>query len=194
MTYRNTLRLLVGFTALVVLLSGCGIGGNSRLTIEITTPATRGTVTEGEVLVSGVISDPEATVTINDEEIDLSSDGAYNLTVPLAYGQNRIIIRAEKEGSNSAQRSIALTRALILTVEEPADQSEIAGNRVTIRGTISDPTARVTVTGQDIVVAPDGGFSYDVDLYYLETVLNVTAQVPDTEPVSQFVTVRRATS
>lgn len=194
MTYRNALRLLVGTLALVVLLSGCGLGGGSRLTIEITTPATRGTVTDGEVLVSGVISDPEATVYINDEEIDLSSDGAYNLTVPLAYGQNRIIIRAEKEGANSAQRSIALTRALILTVEEPADQSEVAGNRVTISGTISDPTARVTITGQDIAVAPDGRFSYDVDLYYLETVLNVTAHVADAEPVSQFVTVRRVTS
>ena len=194
MTHKGILRVGIGVVVLVALLAGCGMGGGSRLSIEVTTPATRGTVTDQEVLVSGVVSDAEATLLINDEPIDVSADGAYSQTVPLAYGQNRIVIRADKEGSTAAQRTITLTRALVLTVAEPLDQSEVAGNRVVVTGTVSDPAARVTITGDDVEVGADGSFSYEVVIHYLETVLNVTAHAVDTEPVSQLVTVRRATS
>ncbi len=170
MTFRNTMPLGIAILFVIALVSACGFGGGSRLSIEITAPASRGTVT------------------------DITADGAYSLTAPLAYGQSRIVLRAEKEGATPAQRTISINRALVLTVQEPLDQSEVAGDRVTIAGTVSDPTARVTATGQDVAVSADGSFSYEVALYYAETVLNVTARAADTDPVSQLVTVRRASS
>jgi hypothetical protein len=175
-----------------VVLAGCGgPSGNRRLTIEVTTPSTRGNVTEPEVMVSGVVSDAAATLRINDAAVSVSADGAFSHTVPLTYGTNRINLRAEKEGMNPSTRSLTVNRALTLTITSPEKASETAENLVTITGTISDPTARITVTGQETPVGTDGTFSVDVPLYYVETVINVTAHVDETAPVTETLTIIR---
>lgn len=176
----------------LVLFAGCGASSRpQRLTIEVTTPSSRGQVTDGEVMVSGVVSDPGATLTIGDESIDISRDGAFSHTVPLAYGANRISLRAEKEGFNSASRTINLTRALTLTVLSPEKTIETSADRVMVSGTVSDPTARVRITGSDVPVAEDGSFALEVLLHYVETIINVTAQVAEADPVTETLVVNR---
>lgn len=187
-------RVAIVATALLVLvlLAGCGAFDRpERLTIEVTTPSSRAQVTEGDVIVSGVIDDPGATLTIADETVSLAADGAFSHVVPLAYGANRIVVRAEKEGSTTATRTINLTRALTLTILSPELMSESAADRTTISGTVSDATARVRVAGSDVPVAEDGSFALDLPLHYVETVINVSAQVADNDAVIETVTITR---
>jgi hypothetical protein len=175
-----------------IILTGCElVTRNQRLTIEVTTPSTRGNVTEPEVLVSGVVSDADATLRINDTDVEVASDGAFSLTLPLAYGSNRISLRAEKEGQNPANRSLTMNRTLTLTILAPEATIETGDSQITITGTISDPSARITVTGRESTVAPDGSFTSEIPLYYLETVINVTASVEGTSPVTETITVIR---
>lgn len=186
--------VVVTATIVVVLVLFAGCGGTSRaqrLTIEVTTPPSRGQVTDGEVMVSGVVSDPGPTLTIGEETIAISSDGAFSHTVPLEYGANRISLRAEKEGFNAASGTINLTRALTLTILSPEQTIEISGDRVTVSGTVSDPTARVRITGSEVLVSDDGSFSYEVLLHYVATIINVTAQVAEADPVTVTLVVNR---
>ncbi len=192
----TTLRKWAALSAValltVMVLTGCsGPKANQRLTIEITTPSARATVTDPEILVSGVVSDAKATLNVNDTAVTLSSDGAFNHTIRLAYGSNRISLRVEKEGMSPTNRSLTVTRALTLAVNSPEKNTETSEKLVTVSGTISDSTARVTITGTEVPVGEDGSFSMDVPLYYLETLINVTAHVAETEPVTETITVVR---
>lgn len=189
---RRRVALTVTALLIVALFAGCGsFSRPQRLTIEVTTPSSRGQVTDGEVMVSGVVSDAGATLTIDEERIAISRDGAFSHTVPLAYGSNRISLRAEKEGFTSATRTINMTRALTLTILSPESTIETTEDRVTVSGSVSDPTARVRITGSEASVAADGSFSLEVLLHYVETIINVTAQVAETEPVTETLTITR---
>ena len=182
--------VVIGAAAVLV---GCGGGGTarapSRVRIELTSPITRGTVTDGEVLITGVVSESSATVTVNGQEVAVGSDGAFEYVAPLVYGRNRIPIRAEADGFSDGTRAVTITRELALDVETPADGLEATENRITVTGTVSDPTATVRVVGFIVPVAADGSFSRDLSLHYPDTVITVYAEVPDHDPVSRSVRV-----
>jgi hypothetical protein len=176
----------------LLFLSGCsGTSSNQRITIEVTTPAARGSVTEGEVTVSGIVSDAEAALRIDDTVVPVAADGSFSHTVALAYGANRISLRAEKEGVNPGTRTLTVNRNLTLTVNSPEAATETNAASITVAGSISDPTARITVTGSDVPVIEDGTFLVEVPLYYAETVINVTAHVEGTTPVTETLTIIR---
>ncbi len=193
MTKKRVPTMVLAITVLgVFLLAGCGTPSrNQRLTIEVTTPSTRGTVSEGETLVSGVVSDRSATLTINGQTVALSTDGAFSHTIPLNYGANRISIRAEKEGVTPATRSLTVTRALSLSIATPEEMTETTGTSITVSGSVSDPAAMITVTGTRISVDETGSFSVDVPLYYTETLIRVNAYVTDNVSATETLTVVR---
>lgn len=189
---RSHLVILTVLLLTLLLFVGCsGLSRPERLTVEVTTPASRGNVTEGEVLVSGVVSDAGATLTINDQTVNLTSDGAFDYTVPLGYGSNRISLRAEKEGFTAGTRTINLTRTLTLTMLSPETPLETRDSSVTVSGTVSDPTARVRIAGADAPVTEDGVFSISLPLHYIETLINVTAEVAEAAPVTETLTILR---
>ena len=64
------------------------------LSLEITSPGDGATVTESPVMVSGTVSDPEATVRVNDVEVEVGEDGTFSADVELAEGENMITVVA----------------------------------------------------------------------------------------------------
>lgn len=190
---RIALLAAVSLTALV--LAGCGGSGattqaaQDRLRIELTSPTVRGAVTEGETTVTGVVSSPSARVTVNDATVTVGSDGAFTQTVPLAYGSNRIVVRASAEGMTEASRTVTITRSLTLRVDGPSDGTTVDQNRVAITGNVSDPDAVVTILGIPVAVGTDGAFAHTLSLHYPKTIIAVSASVGAGTPISQTITV-----
>jgi hypothetical protein len=79
---------------------------------------------------------------------------------------------------------------LTLTVEitSPEDGAQLTESPVTVNGTVSDPTATVTVNGTAVVVAADGSFSVAVDLTEGENVIEAAAMLGE-QQVSDNITV-----
>jgi len=185
---------VVVIVAVVVALSGCG-GGSSRtptsqrMRLEITSPTARGSVTDAEVTIAGVISEPSAAVTVDGVAVDVAGDGSFTRTVPLAYGSNRFPIRAMAAGCIDTCRTVTITRNLTLDGQFPANDITVSQNRTTVTGSVSDPTATVRVQGHLVPVNEDGAFSHDPTLYYPSTILAITASIADREPISRTVTV-----
>lgn len=181
--------------AVVLVLTGCGGGSTrtssrpQRMTLQLTSPTARGSVTDSETTVTGVISEPGATVTVNEVEVEVGSDGSFTQTVPLAYGSNRILILASAEGFTDARRTLNITRNLTLDVTFPANDITVSTNRITVTGSISDPEASVRVQGYLVPVNAEGAFSRDLTLYYPSTIISIAASVADGNPVSETVTV-----
>ncbi len=187
---------LLVVVAVGLVLSACGGGGSTgsssrpqRMTLQLTSPTARGSVTDSETTVTGVISEPGATVTVNDVRVEVGSDGSFTQTVPLTYGSNRIAVRATAEGFTDATRNVNITRNLTLDVTSPASDITVSTNRITVAGTVSDPEASVRVQGYLVPVNANGTFSRDLTLYYPSTIVSIVASVADGEPVSETVTV-----
>ena len=190
-TYRSVLLLLVVVT-IVGALVACGArpsAANQRMRLDLTSPASRGSVTEGETTVTGVVSEPSAKVTVNDVAVEVGSDGAFTHPVALAYGSNRIVVKATAEGFVESSRTVTITRNLTLEVTAPPDGLQISERRVTVSGVVSDPGATVHVAGFPVSVNPDGSFSHNLNLHYPATVISVVASIPDLDPISQLVSV-----
>ena len=194
LTRASVALMTVSMVALLV-LAGCGGSAPAtpsaeRLRIDVTTPTARGALTESNLTLTGVVSNPAARLTINDAPVAIGDGGAFNHEVELAYGSNRFVIRAEGDGLVAASRTVTFSRALTLDVTSPAAESTVSQNRVTITGTVSDPAATVEVTGVTVPVNDDGTFSQVVLLYYPLNILNVTARVSGVDPISPNLTVR----
>lgn len=172
-------------------LAACGSPAQARLQLEITSPSSRVETADPELTVTGIISDSGATIKINGESTPIGSDGAFSHTVALPYGASRITIAAEKAGATTANRTINVTRRLMLNVDAPEAISQVQEDRVTVQGTISDHAARIYVTGRQIDVGPDGTFSTIVPLHYLETVIRVSAVLEGMDPLYTLLTVTR---
>ena len=192
---RNTSVLVVlGIAVLVMaaaLLMGCGSPTPQRVRLEVTSPASRVDVTGSELTVTGIVSDASAVVKVNDARAQVGSDGAFSHTLQLPYGPTRVVVSAELAGQSAVTRTLNVTRKLALNVTSPADKSVVTENRVTVNGTVSDPAARVFVTGAEVSVAEDGSFSTAVPLHYIETVIKVSAALDSIDPLSTLVTVTR---
>ncbi|TVQ35097.1 MAG: hypothetical protein EA384_16710 [Spirochaetaceae bacterium] len=192
---RNASVLVVlGIVVMVtgsLLLVGCGSPTPQRVRLEVTSPASRVDVTGPELTVTGIVSDASAVVKVNDAQAQVGSDGSFSHTLPLPYGPTRVTVSAELPGQTAVTRTLNITRKLALNVISPADKSVVSENRVTVDGTVSDPTARVFVTGSEVSVAEDGSFSAAVPLHYIETVIKVSAALDSLEPLSTLVTVTR---
>ncbi|MFP4067184.1 MAG: hypothetical protein ACLFRR_06200 [Spirochaetaceae bacterium] len=172
--------------AVMVVLAGCGSSSAQRMRIQITSPSGRPTVTDASIAVTGIISDPSATVTVDGEKVSVDGEGAFSTDLDLAYGSNRFVVRAEREEGSPTSRTITVTRALELAVESPEASYVSPSPNLVVNGTVSDPTARVFVTGAEVPVDEQGRFSYDLILHYPLTVVPVSAIVDGLDdPVEQ---------
>ncbi|MCK4515206.1 MAG: hypothetical protein KAU31_08110 [Spirochaetaceae bacterium] len=193
MKLSRALLFLTAAVAIAAVLAACGGGGTAsstkRMRLDVTSATSRGTITEGSITISGVISEPTATVTVNEKTVPIESDGSFSEEVELVYGSNRIQITAEADGFVTANRTISVTRALKLTVETPENDLDVPGTRVTVAGTVSDPTAEVRVNGRPVAVEMNGNYSHELVLYYPLTIISVIAGVEGMAPISQNITV-----
>ena len=186
------LRVPLLLIALGVVLVGCGGQTQQRIQLELTSPSLRLETTDPEVTVTGIVSDSAATLKVAGAVVPVGSDGAFSHTVDLPYGTTRINVTAEREGYTSANRTINVTRKLVLAVTAPEKESSTSENRITVNGTVSDKAARIFVTGTEVPLAEDGSFTTTVMLHYDETIIRVAAFLDELEPLSTLLTVTRA--
>jgi hypothetical protein len=175
-----------------VVLAACGGPAQQRIQLELTSPSLRLETTDPEVTVTGIVSDSAATLKVAGTVVPVGSDGAFSHTVDLPYGTTRINVTAEREGHTSANRTINVTRKLVLAVTTPEKESATSENQITVNGTVSDKAARVFVTGTEVPLAEDGSFTTTVMLHYEETIIRVFALLDEMEPLSTLLTVTRA--
>ena len=82
---------------------------NTAPDLEITEPAdgSRYNVSKTKIAIKGKTS-PEATLTINDHLIILSSDGSYNYNFALSSGENKVKVVATDSAGNKTEKEITL--------------------------------------------------------------------------------------
>jgi hypothetical protein len=159
------------------------------LTLELTSPQDKEEVSDSQIIVSGTVSDPLATVTVNDGEVEVAEDGTFSTTSELAYGKNIIVVSAIAEGQKTVTKMVSITRVLALEMTSPEDKEEVSESQIIVSGTVSDPLATVTVNDGEVEVAEDGTFSTTVSLDHGENTITVSAAVDGQEPVTKTVTV-----
>ncbi len=160
------------------------------LTLELTSPQDKEEVSESQIIVSGTVSDPLVTVTVNDDEVEVAEDGTFSITTELAYGENIIVVSAIAEGQEPVAKMVSITRILALEITSPQDKEEVSESQIIVNGTVSDPLAIVTVNDLEVEVAEDGTFSTTVELDHGINTITVSAAVEGQEPVTKTVTVR----
>ena len=180
---------IIGF--FVIRSNGNSVAGDERLQLEITSPASRTSLTDATVMVTGIISNATANVRVNDEPVVVSADGGFSHDVQLEYGNNRISIQADGDGFISSTRTVTVPREMVLEVLEPAQDSVSNVDSITVHGTISDLAATIMVAGTDVPVAEDGTWSMELRLYYPLTIINVTATRDGIAPITQLISITR---
>ena len=103
---RKILSILAVVSLLCLTLAGCGTP--TPLSLEITSPENGVEFTESLVTVSGIVSDAEAIVTVNDEEVEVAEDGGFSAEVELTEGEN-IITAVATLGEQEVSDSITVT-------------------------------------------------------------------------------------
>lgn len=162
---------------------------NERLQLEITSPAGRDFVTEELLTVTGIVSNPTAEITVNDEVVSVDSDGGFSHEVTMEYGANQITVDATGESFRPTQRTLQIPRKMVLDITNPAPDSTVNASMINFSGTVSDRSATVMVTGRPVELTEDGSWSTDLNLHYPLTVVNVTASREGIEPITQLVAV-----
>ena len=172
-------------------ISSCAHQPAQLLALEITSPQSKSEVTLDVMTVSGIVSPPQATVTVNDGEVEVAEDGAFSTTVELDYGENTITVSATVEGQETVTKTVTITRVLALEITSPEDNAEVMLSPIIVSGTVSDPLASVTVNDREVRVVDDGTFSTPVELDYVKNTIVISAVVEGQEPVTKTVTVSR---
>jgi hypothetical protein len=180
----------------VALVATLVLRGNSeatasdeRLQLEITSPAGRDSVTEEMLTVTGIVSNPAATITVNDEVVSVDSDGGFSHPVSMDYGDNRIIVEASGETFRATQRTLRISRQMVLEITSPEPDSTVRENLIRLAGSVSDLGATLMVAGIPVEIADDGSWTTELTLHYPLTVINITASRDGIEPITHLLTV-----
>jgi len=162
-TFRNSLVVLAALTLLCLLLPSCP---RSTLSLQLDSPEDRAEFSVNVQKVSGIVSDPEATVQVNGIEAKVAQDGAFYAYIELSEGENTIKAKAMR-GKDTYSETIAVTFVPELAIYIDLEtESGVDYNitPVTVTGWVSDAEATVTVDGNHVQVAEDGSFSTQVQL------------------------------
>ena len=157
------------------------------LVLELDSPEYRMETSGGLVTVSGTVYPPSAVVTVNGNEVATTKAGRFSTDVELGYGENTIVVNA----TDPVTRTVMVTRMLTLEIDSPQDKSEITEGSIIVSGTVSDPSAVVTVNGQQAEIATAGTFSASAELNYGENTITVEATVDGWETETRTVSVTR---
>ncbi|TAK03378.1 MAG: hypothetical protein EPO39_12285, partial [Candidatus Manganitrophaceae bacterium] len=119
--------------------------------IVVTAPADDLVTRTSPVTIAGRITDTGALREsfLNGAPLSLTN-GAFLVDVPLVEGPNPITLSARDAGGNLAERRLTVTLDTVapaVTITFPADQAALNQKRVTVSGTIDDPSATITVNG-----------------------------------------------
>ena len=170
--------ILLILSLLAMPLVGCA----KAPTLTIKEPASGTTVTEAEITVRGTVSDPKATVRVNDVKVNVGSSGSFSKKVTLKEGVNTIkvwAIRSKKSVTKTITVTYAPPPTLSLEIISPENEAALTESFVVVTGTVSASAATVTVNNVEIEVSQDGAFSAEVGLTEGENEIIVMAVLDD---------------
>ena len=131
--------------------------------VTITSPPNGSGVSSSPATLTGTVSDALSGVSgvACNGQAGTVSGGTFQCAVTLARGNNSISVVATDVAGHTQTASWSLTftptdekPVLTLTIAEPAHGGIVAQSPVTVRGTVNDPTARVTV--QNVIASVVG--------------------------------------
>ncbi|MFY9823638.1 MAG: DNRLRE domain-containing protein [Thermoanaerobaculia bacterium] len=145
--------------------------------LSINSPHTGQLTNQAEITVEGTALDENGvTVQVNGQPVTLEASRFKQSTL-LQEGHNSLTVIATDGVGNQVQQDIDITRFSLPSVQitSPDDLSYISSTTISVSGTLSDPTATVTVNGKPANVS-GGGFSVsDVPLVEGGNTLTATA-------------------
>lgn len=138
------------------------------LLLTVAVPAEGATFTTPTLQTTGVVSEPDATLTLNGQPVPLGPEGAFSATVDLQIGTNTFTYRAT--GAGQADRTATATRTVTrqtlppgegptVTLTEPVEGTLTNAARIRVSGRVSDPSAALQVNGQATPMDAAGAFS-----------------------------------
>ena len=135
--------------------------------LRITEPANNSLTNQTSVMVRGA-GEPGAGLVVDSVPLTVRPDGGWSVRVPLdAEGANEIVAEARDRTGNQAVEARTVFRdtiAPVLALTGPLDGFLTNQSSILVNGSCSDPAARTTVNGREVVLGQDGGFSAWVDL------------------------------
>ena len=153
------------------------------LTLQITSPRDGRETSWGFVTVDGIVSSPEATVTVNRISVDVAEDGSFESDyILLDEGKNEFRTVATLDGKK-VSKTVTVTYTLKLHVSislnlEPGEDW-FTESPAEIGGRVSDPRAEVIVNGKKAEVGRDGSISVMLELAEGKNQLIATARLGD---------------
>ncbi|MFA5052095.1 MAG: FecR domain-containing protein [Patescibacteria group bacterium] len=129
--------------------------------ITVTSPAEGASIAEGQVTVAGAVSDPDAKLTLNGDQME-NNAGTFSQAVTLASGKNMIAVTATDAAGHKTIKEIkvfcqilASATPLHLEAETQADGVHLAWNATT-NGTFLYYKVVRSVTNADLKYPDDG--------------------------------------
>jgi hypothetical protein len=117
--------------------------------------------------VAGTVSDPTASVKINNIEAWVAQDGSFVAFIELPVGPDNLNVSATL-GTETVSQVLTVTftppLAVFLDYIQPSPGVNYLITPATFTGYVNDPQASVTVDGKPVVVAADGTFTAQVML------------------------------
>ena len=119
------------------------------LTVEITSPGDNFLTNQTILPVSGMVDDPDATVSINGVTANVSG-GTFTVSVPLTEGPNTVTAEATNPSGLVKTSSIQVTLDSVppeVTITSPSNEFETNQVNVILEGNVNDSLATVSVNG-----------------------------------------------
>jgi hypothetical protein len=121
---------------------------------------------------TGLVSSPDTSVLINENQAIMNADGSYYTYLDLIPGRNNIVIKTTKNNQtiNSGQVAIIFNPPLIIKLNWPFQEDDIDYTKVpiTINGIVSNPAAKVEINQKTVNVNGNGTF-------FIQSILKVGA-------------------
>lgn len=147
--------------------------------VEISSPA-NGTLTNRVNVTARGRTERGIDLRVNGMPVDTGPAGEWSVVVPLdAEGPNGIAAEVVDGGGNRAGMAVTVFRDTVapeLNLSSPSDGLLTNRTRVVVAGTVSDPSASLTLNGGNLSVGPDGAFSTEAGLVEGENILALSSR------------------
>jgi nitrogen fixation protein FixH len=194
------MKKLIAITALlllVLILPGCQLHSENTpeqspsqpdkttgpLTLQVTSPFDGRETMWGFTTVNGIVSHPEAIVTVNGIGVEIAEDGSFDSDyILLSEGKNELTATATLNGEKVSE-TVTVTYTLKLHVSISLNlapgEDWLTESPAEISGRVSDPRADVTVNSKKAVVGEDGRFTIVLELMEGINALTAIARLGD---------------
>ena len=142
-------------------VSGTRVGGNPMpaLAISIAAPPDQAFVSSPVIPVAGVVSDPEAEVSVNGTSAVVTGTQYLAPAVRLDEGVNTLVATAVRDGETAtAQVTVTYNEPPRIVISSPRNGSTLRTPETDVEGLVDDVAAHVDVNGVSASVGPGGRF------------------------------------